>query len=173
MRQYCYGKKNHQLIHYLYYMWILKGKKIAGILGLSAKDQIRFRDALKIQVRVRRPLHSLGEWLCDWCTDQQAKDGGTKGMVCNDSRSPNTDSSRVPAEHLDPLSPLPQECTQPPRGYYLRLPNWLELNSFMALFRLKALPLTSLFHSAGIIKHLSNYQPVQGHSRNHCDTKSV
>jgi len=94
-------------------------------------------------------------------------------MVCNDSRSPNTDSSRVPAEHLDPLSPLPQECTQPPRGYYLRLPNWLELNSFMALFRLKALPLTSLFHSAGIIKHLSNYQPVQGHSRNHCDTKSV
>lgn len=75
-------------------------------------------------------------------------DLGTKGNTfCTDGQSPNTTSSTAPREHLDPLPPLPQECAQPPRGYYLRLSNWLELNSFIALFRLKALPLTYEFIS--------------------------
>lgn len=50
-----------------------------------------------------------------------------------------------PSLYLDPL--LPQEFTQPPREFCLRLSNLLELNSFIALFRLKALPLAPKFVS--------------------------
>lgn len=110
-------------------------------------------------------------------TAQWPADLGTKGSTfCIDGQSPNTAGSPAPREHLDPLSPLPQECAWPPRGYYLRLSNWLELNSFIALFRLKALPLTYEFISL-CRDHKAPFKlPVSaagGHSSYHCGTRSV
>lgn len=103
-------------------------------------------------MEVRRLLCNLRERLCNGVCKQVDCRRRNNGCSLHHGEKPwhhrqQSSYGAFPSQYLDPPSPLPQEFTQPPRGCYLGLYNLLELNSFIALFRHKALPLTYKFIS--------------------------
>lgn len=114
----------------------------------SGNNQIRVRDTSEVQMKVERFAASKNGFASGACKQVAYRRRNNGCTVCIIGKSPDTTGSRAfPSQYLDPLSPLPQEFTQPPRGCYLGLYNLLELNSFIALFRHEALPLTCKFIS--------------------------